>query len=384
MIMEPARKPSASTSRDKSPNYWRQYSNIQKVKHDVIRDYLQGWFPKLALGPHGSSRLLYLDTHAGRGTHMSGELGSPLVALEALLGHAAKDMILAKTEVYYYFIERDKDNAEALKEELKSRTLPKNVFVEPPVNADCFTILEKTIADAKKAGKRLAPAFVFCDPYGWSLPGRILRELMEFPRVELFVNVIWRELDLAMQQIKGGEQSQAHIIDALFDGRDWKTAISAAHSDDRAKQCATLFQDMIGARWATTVTMIEGGRTKYFLLHLTNNDAGRDLMKDCVWSACPEDGYYARKSDHPGQDFLIERKPDLAPLRAWVLDKLSKRPERWKALIDLVRSEIWRSAHLNEVIKALKDEGKIEGEEGKKFLPSGNPLLRLAPQSTLF
>jgi three-Cys-motif partner protein len=380
--MAQAKKPSAA-ARDKNPAYWEQYSNIQKVKHDVIRHYLQGWFPKLALGPRGSSRLLYLDTHAGRGTHMTGELGSPLVALEALLAHAAKDQILAKTEVYYYFIERDKDNAKALAEELKVRTLPKKVFVEPPLNADCFAILEKTIADAKKAGKRLPPAFIFCDPYGWSLPGGILRELMEFPQVELFVNVIWRELDLAMQNIKSGDKSQEPIIDALFDGRDWKTAISAANADDRAKQCAALFQEMIGARWATTVTMVESGRTKYFLIHLTNNDAGRDLMKECVWNSCPEDGYYARKSDHPDQEFLIERKPDLTPLRTWVLDHLGSGPKHWQTLTDLVRPEIWKATHLNDVIKALKDEGKIEGEAGKKFMPSGNPLLTLA-QPTLF
>jgi len=382
MMMAPAKKPSTA-ARDKNPAYWAQYSNLQKVKHDVIRFYLQGWFPKLALGPHGSSRLLYLDTHAGRGTHMSGELGSPLVALEALLSHAAKDKILAKTKVHYYFIERDKDNSVALAEELKNRTLPKNVFVEPPVNADCFAILEKTITDAKKAGKRLPPAFIFCDPYGWSLPGRVLRELMEFPQVELFVNVIWRELDLAMQQIKGGEKSQEPIIDALFDGRNWKTAISAANADDRAKQCAALFQEMIGAKWGTTVTMVESGRTKYFLFHLTNNDAGRDLMKECVWSACPEDGYYARKSDHPDQEFLIERKPDLTLLRTWVLNHLGSGPKHWQTLTDMVRPEIWKSTHLNEIIKALKDEGKIEGEEGVKFQPSGNPLLTLA-QPTLF
>ena len=35
-------------------------------------------------------------------------------------------------------------------------------------------------------------------------------------------------------------------------------------------------------------------------------------------------------------------------------------PQPWQALIDRVRSEIWRKAQLNEVIGVLKDEGKIE------------------------
>lgn len=383
MNMTPPKKQSAAT-RDRSPEYWEQYSNLQKVKHEVIRHYLNGWFPKLALGPHGSPVLFYLDTHAGRGTHMSGQLGSPLVALDTLLKHDAQAMILAKSEVHFYFIERDKGNADALSAELKTRFVPKNVVVAPPVNADCFSVLEKVLGDAKKLGKKMPPSFVFCDPYGFSIPGRILRELMEFPQVELFINVIWRELDMAMQQVRNGDQSQAKLLDNLFDGLDWKSAISSDDVEVRAQQCSALFQKMAKADWVTTVTMLGDNRkTRYFLLHLTRNDNGRDLMKECVWKACPEDGYYARKSDHPDQNFLIKPEPDMAPLREWVLAKLAAGPQPWQTLIDLVRSEIWRETQLNDVIRALKDEERIEPEAGVKFFPSSNPKLSLG-QPKLF
>lgn len=374
----------SKSKRDPNAKYWSEYSNLQKVKHEVIRHYLNGWFPKLALGPHGSSRLLYLDTHAGRGIHMTGQLGSPLVALETLLKHTAQAMILAKSEVHFYFIERDKGNVDALSAELKSRTLPKNVIVAPPVNADCFSVLEKVLADAKKLGKKLPPSFIFCDPYGFSVPGKILRELMEFPQVELFINVIWRELDMAMQLVRSGDKSQVPVLDALFDGMDWQSAISSDDPDVRAQQCAVLFQKMTKAEWATTVTMLgDNGKTRYFLLHLTRNDNGRDLMKECVWKACPEDGYYARKSDHPDQSFLIKPEPDFTLLRAWVLAKLETGPQHWQTLVDLIRSEIWRVTNLNDVIRTLKDEGKIEGEPGVKFTLTSNPKLSLAPP-TLF
>lgn len=32
---------------DTNPKYWREYSNIQQVKHDLIRHYLGGWYAKL-------------------------------------------------------------------------------------------------------------------------------------------------------------------------------------------------------------------------------------------------------------------------------------------------------------------------------------------------
>ena len=67
-------------SSDPNAQYWSEYSNLQRVKHDLIKKYLEGWFPKMTLGPSGAKRLLYIDTHAGRGKHLNGQLGSPLVA----------------------------------------------------------------------------------------------------------------------------------------------------------------------------------------------------------------------------------------------------------------------------------------------------------------
>ena len=62
---------------------------VDDLKHELIREYLKGWFPKMTLGTTGCRRLLYIDTHAGRGKHRSGQLGSPLVALTLWLLAAA-------------------------------------------------------------------------------------------------------------------------------------------------------------------------------------------------------------------------------------------------------------------------------------------------------
>lgn len=92
------------------PSYFASYGNLQHIKHNLIRDYLEGWFPKMAVGPGGCSRLLYIDTHAGCGRHVRGQPGSPLVALDALLSHAARNRILERTEVRYLLIEQDADS----------------------------------------------------------------------------------------------------------------------------------------------------------------------------------------------------------------------------------------------------------------------------------
>ena len=112
---------------DSNPNYWAEYTNLQHVKHALIRRYLGGWFAKLG---SWAGRVLYFDTHAGRGTHLTGEYGSPLVALDTLLEHSHRSRLLAKSEFRFTFIERDEENRQQLESELADRTVPPEVSVQ--------------------------------------------------------------------------------------------------------------------------------------------------------------------------------------------------------------------------------------------------------------
>ncbi|RIK82916.1 MAG: hypothetical protein DCC68_05215 [Planctomycetota bacterium] len=363
-----------ASSEDASPKYWLEYSNLQRTKHELIRNYLNGWFPKLG---YWSGRVVYLDTHAGRGRHLRGELGSPLVALTTLLEHSHRDRLLERSEAVFSFIERDEDNLAELQREIAQvGDLPPNVKIET-IGDECFQALDELLRSLREEGNQLAPAFIFVDPYGFKVPGRILRELMEFPRVELFVNVIWRELDMAISQ--GHKAGMAAALDFIFDGPEWRERITSEDFDVRADEAIDLLREKIGARWATYIRMLgDNGATRYILLHLTNHDDGRDLMKDCMWKVCPDGGFYVRKWDDPSQQFLITPEPDLAPLEAWVIDKLSKGPRRWQELIADVRPEIWRVPHLNAVIRDMRKKGRIAADQFQgKVVPSRNPRLTL-------
>lgn len=95
-----------STYTDDNPQYWQDYTNIQHVKHALLRRYLGGWFPILSKW-HG--RVVYIDCHAGKGKHATGEKGSPLVALEVLIKHHYLPQIISNAEVRFVFIERRLD-----------------------------------------------------------------------------------------------------------------------------------------------------------------------------------------------------------------------------------------------------------------------------------
>lgn len=156
--------------------------------------------------------------------------------------------------------------------------------------------------------------------------------------------------------------------------------------DERLDRAIPLMARGIGAKWWTSaVRMVTGGQaTRYVLLHLTNSDDGRDLMKECAWSVSPAGGFMVRRSDNPDQQFLLKPEPHLRPLRDWILSRLSRRPERWQDLHAAVRPEWWLLKHVNELVRELKKEGTITAAPvpGRKFGAAANPLLRLSKPTT--
>jgi three-Cys-motif partner protein len=364
---------------DPNPAYWDDYTQFQQVKHDLIHCYLNGWYPKLGFW---AGRVLYVDTHAGRGKYETGDPGSPLVALQTLLTHRSRGALLLKSEFNFLFIERDPENLAQLRTELvQLGSLPNRINVETS-EGDAFAKLSEILKDLKQRGQRMAPAFMFVDPYGFKIPALLLSDLMKAGRVELFINVMWRELDMLIQQRPVAGTSHAQTLDDVFGSGRWRTAITGTDADERLNQAIPLLARAIGAKWWTSaVRMVTGGQaTRYLLLHLTNSDDGRDLIKECSWKIFPDGEFVARKSDNPDQPFLFEREPNLVLLREWVLARLQQRPWRWQDLHIAVRPEWWLQKHVNDVVQALKKEGIIDFDPvpGRRFGAAANPLLRLS------
>lgn len=347
---------------DPSPEYWLEYGPFQNAKHRLIKHYLEGWFPKLGTW---AGRVLYIDTHAGRGRYASGELGSPLIALNTLLRHSYREKLLEKSEVRFFFIERDPDNLQNLNAEL-NRIGRRSSRIHVDTSADdAYEVLSRVVADLRESGNRMAPAFIFVDPYGFKVPGRLLSRLMAVgQQVELFVNVIWRELDMAIHQRKSSGHGMAKVLAEVFVDDRWRT-IDGETPDDRIDQAMHLLSNAIGARWHTHIRMTTGGSaTRYLLLHLTNHDAGRDLMKECMWRAAPGGDFEIRQCDNPKQPLLITPEPDLTPLREWVIERLRKKTYWADELKQELRSGPWLVKHLNKVMRAMRKNGEIDRASG--------------------
>jgi three-Cys-motif partner protein len=365
---------------DPNPAYWDGYTPFNQIKHDLIRCYLQGWYPKLG---YWATRVLYVDTHAGRGKYQTGDLGSPIVALRTLLGHTARASLLKQSEFNFLFLEADPENAGSLEREIASLgQIPKRINVEVKV-ADAFERLSEILADLRRDRRQMEPAFLFVDPYGFTVPGALLSDLLRAGRVELFVNVMWRELDMLIR--KHGEGG-ARRLDEIFGCGNWRTEIISKDMDERIEQAVEVWRRRLGAVWATPVVrMVTGGTaTRYVLVHFTKSDDGRDLMKNCRWSIFPDGDFRVRKNEELGlskqADLFGAPEANLGPVREWVIAKLKEGPAHWQDLLTAVRPEDWLEKHVNETVKGLKVEGKLDHSPiapPRKFGAAANPLLWL-------
>ncbi|OHB62478.1 MAG: hypothetical protein A2167_03315 [Planctomycetes bacterium RBG_13_46_10] len=361
--------------KDKSPTYWNEYSNLQYTKHKLISEYLKGWFPKLG---SWCGKILYIDTHAGRGKHIGGQEGSPLVALKTFLEHTYKDKILSKCEVKFIFIEWDESNVDQLQGEVKAiGKLPQHVTCDI-YSEDAFKLLSDLVKNFEIKNYRLAPCFMFVDPYGFNIPCDLLRRIKSNSRSELLITVIWRELDMAIMN-KNRPPELTETLNSVFNGNKWEVIQNIQDYEERGETTVQMLKTEIGAKWATYIRMLgDNNKTRYFLLHLTDHEAGRDLMKDVIWKCCPNGGYFARKRDDPKQQYLIKPIPDLKELKEWLFCKLSIKPHTWEQLKDMLREEIWLNKHLWSVIKELEKNKQIEPSNFTgRFSQKSNPTLKL-------
>jgi len=366
--------------KDSQPSYWKEYTNLQFVKHKLIREYLNGWFPKLGTW---CGRILYVDTHAGRGKHIGGEVGSPLVALQTFLEHSWRDKILSRCDVIFMFIEASEENASQLQKELDGLgELPAKVSYKIYCQ-NAFQLLSELADKFERTANKLAPCFMFIDPYGFSVPCEVLRKIKAYSRSELLLTLIWRELDMAMQQPKPPQALKTRI-DSVYAGHEWEHIKSINDFDARGEASIQLLKQKIGGKWATYIRMLGNNqKTRYFLLHLTDHEAGRDLMKQVVWKCCPENGYYARKEDDPNQQYLIKPEPDLKQLTRWLCNKLRRKPWTWAQLVESLREQIWLNKHLWQVIRELKNKGEVIATDFiGKFSQKANPTFRWGPTET--
>lgn len=350
--------------------YWKEYDGLQHAKHQLLKRYLGGWFPILG---SWSGRVLYVDCHAGRGRHKTGHEGSPILALNVLLDHSHRDRILEDTKVNFVFCEIDEKKFRILSEEIEGLgDVPENIIIAPfQENYEQF--LRATIVELKQRGQQLAPTFAFVDPYGFTIPMDLMNDLLEFPACELFINFMFRYVDLGINN-----ESQKNNMDLLFGCTEWRGLTSAKIHDprQRAESIIQLYSKQLKAKYVTHMYMRgENNALKYVLIHATNNKRGRELMKEAIWNIKPDGSFTAYERHRPEQLILIQPEPNLSPLEDRIWEDFAGEKVYANQLHEWIVGEIFRKTHLHKILRSYRNQKIIEAREYEgRFAFKHNPL----------
>jgi three-Cys-motif partner protein len=356
--------------RDSHEEYWASYDGLQRAKHSILRKYLGGWFPILT---SWSGRVLYIDCHAGRGRHETGEEGSPIIALNCLLEHPLRDRILANAEVSFLFFENEERNAEALQGEIDALgRLPNRVECEL-VCGDYQEQLLEILSSIEREGHKLRPTFAFIDPFGFSISMDLLNRLLSFSNCELFINLMYRYIDMAIH-----DPARKEHMDSLFGTSEWRRLQkhNIPDSDERLSQTVELFGDQINARYVTHMTMRgEKKQVKYLLVHVANHQKARELMKEAIWSVFPDGSFTAYERDNPDQLVLLGPNPDLRPLEKVIWEKFCGRKVRMEEIYNAVLHTLYLPKHIHKILRDYRNSKIVSATGyGDRFGFNRNPL----------
>jgi three-Cys-motif partner protein len=350
------------------------------AKHEILRRYLGAWFPIMS---KWNARLIFFDGFAGPGIYQNGEIGSPLIALQVLIGHPLFPSFGKDTEYIFLFCESDEarfasleGQLEAYKQSLGGKW-PDNVKVQ--CTSDPFDETASVMLNyLENKGSLLAPTFAFIDPFGVSgLPMTLLARLVSSPKCELFINMIMNTakrfatsglIDRALEELYGTNE----FLNA--EGLTGRDRIMFLH-DLYAKQ----LHDVAGMTYVQSFEMINmQGHTSYFLFYATRAVEGLRAMKAAMWQADPGGGY--RFSDRlAGQDVLFsEEFLDVRPLRRELLAHFAGMEVDVTVVERYVLTDTpYRETHLRKpVLKPLEEEDIITviRQPGRRQFPSGTRI----------
>lgn len=359
--------------RDVDEQYWRDYDGLQDVKHRILASYLDAWFPILS---SFRGQLLYLDCHAGRGRHATGDPGSPILVLEKLRGHQLRRQILQRVKIACHFFELSQENAGRLEREIAALG-PLHPRIRPHVHpTDYEASLSGALDQLERSGMNLPPSFAFIDPYGFKLSMQFMNRVLRAGRTETLINFMYRYVDMALHR-----PEKADILHNLFGTSKWRQLPSIRDHEARFRATVKLFSDQLEAEHVSWVVMRGSAHTiKYVLVHATNSLRGRQVMKQTMWRVLPDGSFTAYERDRPEQGVLISatERPDREVAVLLEQQFGGRSVQLVEDIYPVVDASPYRRVHVHAVLRRAIQRGTVGNvDQPGGFTISGNPRLEI-------
>jgi three-Cys-motif partner protein len=276
-----------------------------KAKHEILKYYLGAWFPILA-SVH--LRLLYVDGFAGPGEYKGGEDGSPIIALKVARDHALKHKLTRSgMDLVFLFIEKDEARCQNLKQKIATLQLPNNFRV----HAECASfeeIFDQVLSQIEEQNKRLAPSFVFIDPFGpTGFPMSLISRLAQQPRSEVLITFNYQSLNEWFLQ----DPYKHKHLDELYGGDVWCQALQISSTDRKERYLMETYKkalERLGWKGHPFRMVNKQNQTQYYLFFATAHWEGMLAMKQAMWRAAPTGDFQYFDLIDPRQPRLFDKE----------------------------------------------------------------------------
>ena len=356
-------------TQDASAAYWEGYDGLQLCKHRLLRRYLQAWFPILA---HGYSKLLYIETHAGRGHHLGGEKGSPLVAIETAQEYLASANARDVT-VHMLLIEADPDNARYLRAAIAEATGDSNRLSTRVLQARYEDALLDRLRTYMCNPLNRPAIFCFVDPYGPSLSMATLRRVLAAsPSAELLVTLMVRYADMHAHLPDQHERN----LDALYGTDAWRKLLAIEPYEKRVEAMAMLFGRQLGTKHMVWLPMKQrNGAVMYALVHCTDSAKGLEEIKRAIWKVFPDGHLEGHEERAPEQMDLFCLEPDLRALERMLWARYAGKEVPNQEIEQWLATTMYLPKHAHDLLRGYHRADIVRAHSyGNRFAFKNNPV----------
>ncbi|MGW0245495.1 three-Cys-motif partner protein TcmP [Nocardia goodfellowii] len=347
----------------KNPVPWRIEPHTS-AKHALYQQYFRKWFPIMAKGWGGN--VTYAEGFAGPGVYLGGEPGSPVIALQTVIGDNRVSAPYRKMRML--FVDKDERCIALLRERLVAAAYPISIgdLSDNGVDLDvregaCIPTLELLLTEHKAWGR---PMLVVLDTWGGAVPLELVGRIAGNPNSEVLITIQPQYFS------RFAEVDSIEHGDEVFGGTGWRR-VHELPADQKARWVLQHYRDAIrtaGFNYVLDFELIDKRGHSLYLVFGTGHPRGLQKMKEAMWEVDDVAGVGYRDPRDPDQQTLeIRFEPNIAPLQRLLRDELRRKGDKGAQVRDLRTFALYRTVFKeSQVIPALESlmrAGSVEANE---------------------
>lgn len=345
-------------------NFFDEQSEQSQIKAAIVTDYFWEWAGFMVrqqkLHPQFGDKLQYIDLFAGPGRYQSGAKSTPLMIIERAVNDADISARLCAI-----FNDKDEDNIQSLEKEI--RALPGYANLKHPPQIYTGEVGEEVVKQFQKL--RLAPTFLFVDPFGYKgLSLQLVQSVIKDWGCDCVFFFNYNRISMGL-----GNAAVEEHMDALF-GKERADKLRERFHMQRIRPSQRemfivdemrMALEEMGGKFVLPFRFRneEGTRTTHHLFFVSKAFRGYDLMKNVMYKHSHKEGAVANFEYNPADAqflSLFELTRPLGDLEDRLLEDLARQTLAFEKLCKLHSiGKPYVLPNYREVLCRMEQEGKV-------------------------